>query len=192
MLGQTSPEEVAAAFPLSGQVRWTRQFLHWAAAIHAGRRGDLDCAQRHASQATTAAAIYPVARHLAARLTASEAAAAGWGTPIEDLRAAEAWFHEQDVPAAARSCRDVLRSLGASVQQRRAGAAALPATLRAAGVTAREYEVGLLVREHLGNRDIGARLHISPRTVEKHVAALLSKLMLPDRRALIDVIAGCG
>jgi len=96
------------------------------------------------------------------------------------------------VPEAARSCRDVLRSLGASIPQRRAGLAALPTTLRAAGVTAREYEVGLLVHEHLGNRAIGARLHISPRTVEKHVAALLSKLMLPDRRALIDVIARSG
>ncbi|HEU5271146.1 MAG TPA: AAA family ATPase, partial [Jatrophihabitans sp.] len=192
VMGRTSSEEVAAAFPLSGQVRWTRQFLHWASAIHAGRRGELGCAQRHASQATVAAAIYPVARHLAARLVAAEAAAAGWGTPIEDLRAAEAWFHEQDVPVAARSCRDVLRSLGASVPQRREGTAALPAVLRAAGVTAREYEVGLLVREHLANRDIGARLHISPRTVEKHVAALLGKLMLPDRRALIDVIAGSG
>jgi DNA-binding CsgD family transcriptional regulator len=192
VVGQISPEEVAAAFPLSGQVRWTRQFLHWASAIHAGRRGELGCAQRHASQASADAAIYPLARHLAARLIAPEAVAAGWGKPIEELRAAEAWFHEQDVPVAARRCRDVLRSLGVSVQQRREGIAALPAALRTAGVTAREYEVGLLVREHLGNRDIGTRLHISPRTVEKHVAALLSKLMLPDRRALITVMAGAG
>jgi DNA-binding CsgD family transcriptional regulator len=185
----TTEEQITEACASSAQVRWTRQFLHWAAAVHAGRRGDRAEAQRHADQAAAEAKIYPIARHLAARLVAPAAHAAGWGSPIEDLRAAEAWFHEQGVSAAARSCRDVLRALGVRVQQRRDGVTAVPAELRAAGVTAREYEVGLLVREHLGNRDIGQRLHISPRTVEKHIAGLLTKLNLPDRRALIDRMA---
>lgn len=189
LAGSTSDEQLAQAFAIGGRVRWTRLFLHWAAAVQAGRHGDRDEAERHAVLAARAAEAYPVARHLAARLVAPAAAADGWGTPVADLRAAEAWFHEQGVPVAARTCRDLLRVLGASIRQRRTGSAGIPAELRAAGVTVREYEVGLLVREHLGNRDIGARLHISPRTVEKHIAALLGKLTAPDRRALISRLA---
>jgi DNA-binding CsgD family transcriptional regulator len=65
----------------------------------------------------------------------------------------------------------------------------MPSALRAAGVTPREYEVlGLLVFR-LGNKDIAARLHISPRTVEKHVASLLGKTGQADRGRLIDYAA---
>lgn len=186
MSGAASSEQITQALATSGRMRWTRQFLHWAAAVHAGRSGDREEAQRHAEQAASEADIYPVARHLAARLVAPAAYADGWGNPIEDLRRAEAWFHEQGVSVAARSCRDVLRSLGVAVQQRRTGTASIPAELRAAGVTAREYEVGQLLAEHLSNQAIGERLHISPRTVEKHIAALMSKLAVPDRHAIID------
>jgi len=190
LAGTAPPEQITAALgAAAGRVRWIRQFLHWAAAVAAGRRGDREEAQRHAEQAAVDAEIFPVARHLAARLVAPAAYADGWGNPIEDLRAAEAWFHERGVAVAARTCRDLLRSLGAPVQQRRDGVAVIPAELRAAGVTAREYEVGLLVREHLANREIGERLHISPRTVEKHIAGLQTKLAVPDRRALITRLA---
>jgi DNA-binding CsgD family transcriptional regulator len=185
LAGTASPDQVTETLQASSRVRWNRQFLHWAAAVHAGRRGDRAEAERQAALAGQAAEIYPIARQLAARLIAPAAAADGWGTPIADLRAAEAWFHEQGVLVAARTCRDLLRSLGVPVRQRRDGTAAIPSRLRAAGITVREYEVGLLVCEHLGNRDIGQRLHISPRTVEKHTSALLAKLNLADRRALI-------
>jgi DNA-binding CsgD family transcriptional regulator len=40
----------------------------------------------------------------------------------------------------------------------------------------------------LGNREIGELLHISTRTVEKHIAALLTKLDVPDRPTLIERI----
>ncbi|MEO6500790.1 MAG: AAA family ATPase [Jatrophihabitantaceae bacterium] len=183
--GTIQPAEVAAALETASRQRWCRQFLHAAAAVHAGRQGDRSRADQHAAQARAAAEAYPVTRHLIARLVAPAAAPDGWGSPIEDLRAAEAWFHQQGVAPAARSCRDVLRALGASVPQRRAGTEAVPAELRTLGVTAREYEVGQLVAEHLGNRAIGERLHISPRTVEKHTAALISKLAVPDRHAII-------
>jgi DNA-binding CsgD family transcriptional regulator len=53
-------------------------------------------------------------------------------------------------------------------------------------VTAREADVLQLVAERLGNREIGARLYLSPRTVEKHIASLLLKLGARDRRELID------
>jgi DNA-binding NarL/FixJ family response regulator len=41
-----------------------------------------------------------------------------------------------------------------------------------------------LLADRLSNREIAARLFVSPRTVEKHVAALLAKLGSEDRAAL--------
>jgi DNA-binding NarL/FixJ family response regulator len=38
----------------------------------------------------------------------------------------------------------------------------------------------------LGNKEIAARLHISPRTVEKHVASLIGKTGQANRARLID------
>jgi DNA-binding NarL/FixJ family response regulator len=52
------------------------------------------------------------------------------------------------------------------------------------GVTSREHEVLRLLAERLGNTEIGRRLYISPRTVEKHVASLLAKSGERDRAAL--------
>ena len=49
------------------------------------------------------------------------------------------------------------------------------ASLRALGLTARELEVLRLLGEGLSNKDIGARLYLSPRTVERHVASLTAK-----------------
>jgi predicted ATPase/DNA-binding CsgD family transcriptional regulator len=51
-------------------------------------------------------------------------------------------------------------------------------------VTAREAEVLALVGRHLTNAQIAAELFISVRTVEAHVAALLRKMEVSDRRTL--------
>src|SRR6266568_7247169 len=56
-----------------------------------------------------------------------------------------------------------------------------------AGVTEREAEVLSVVAERLRNREIASRLHISVRTVESHVAALLRKLGAADRTALAEM-----
>src|SRR6266487_519478 len=58
--------------------------------------------------------------------------------------------------------------------------------LARAGVTDREAEVLWAVAERLRNREIAARLHLSVRTVESHIAALLRKLGAPDRVALAE------
>jgi predicted ATPase/DNA-binding CsgD family transcriptional regulator len=53
-----------------------------------------------------------------------------------------------------------------------------------AGITSREREVWALLAEHLSNREIAERLYVSVRTVESHVASLIQKLQVTDRRAL--------
>jgi DNA-binding NarL/FixJ family response regulator len=56
--------------------------------------------------------------------------------------------------------------------------------LRLAGITGREADVLGLVAEGLTNREIGERMFLSPRTVEKHVASLLIKSGLRRRAQL--------
>lgn len=57
-------------------------------------------------------------------------------------------------------------------------------TVKAVGPTTREAQVLELVMARLDNVEIAARLHISKRTVESHLAALLRKFGVPNRRAL--------
>jgi DNA-binding NarL/FixJ family response regulator len=54
----------------------------------------------------------------------------------------------------------------------------------AAGITAREADVLRLVAGGLANKQIAARLHLSPRTVEKHVESLLRKTGARSRTGL--------
>jgi DNA-binding NarL/FixJ family response regulator len=84
----------------------------------------------------------------------------------------------------ASACRAMLRRAGCPVTQHRRGSQDIPSGLRAAGVTVREYEILQLLTERLSNREIATRLHLSPRTVEKHVASLLIKTGQSDRIAL--------
>jgi DNA-binding CsgD family transcriptional regulator len=74
--------------------------------------------------------------------------------------------------------RDRLRELGAPVPR------GPRATTRAnpAGLTARQLAVLELLREGLTNAEIAARLVLSVRTVDHHVAAILSKLGVSSRR----------
>lgn len=93
-----------------------------------------------------------------------------------------------DAAAQARRARDALEALGAL---READAAA--ALMRSLGVkgrtgprgagalTRREREVLALLAEGLSNRDLAARLFISPKTAEHHVARVLAKLGLRSR-----------
>ncbi|WP_344111394.1 helix-turn-helix transcriptional regulator [Kribbella alba] len=46
----------------------------------------------------------------------------------------------------------------------------------------REYELCRLLVVRIGNKSIASRLQISPRTVEKHVASLMTKTQQPDGR----------
>lgn len=91
--------------------------------------------------------------------------------------------------AVAGACRAVLRETGFRVTQRRSGVRDVPDGLRLAGVTAREYEVLRLLGARLTNNEIATHLHVSRRTVEKHVSSLLAKTGLPNRLAMIKLAA---
>jgi DNA-binding CsgD family transcriptional regulator len=53
-------------------------------------------------------------------------------------------------------------------------------------LTPMEIDVVRLVREGLGNKDIGARLFISPRTVQTHLTHVYAKLGLTSRVQLVQ------
>ncbi|MEU4569792.1 AAA family ATPase [Micromonospora sp. NPDC023956] len=171
------------AADLPGRLRWNQQFRLLAEAVRLGRAGRAAEATDAVREAVRVAAPYPVARHLGLRLVAEAALTDGWGEPVEWLRTAEDHFHRTDVPAVAAACRSLLRRAGSRPLQRRAGVEEIPGVLRAAGVTPREYEVLLLLAGRLSNREIADRLHLSARTVEKHVASLIAKTGQPDRIA---------
>jgi predicted ATPase/DNA-binding CsgD family transcriptional regulator len=58
-----------------------------------------------------------------------------------------------------------------------------------ASLTPMEQDVVRLVREGLGNKDIGARLFISPRTVQTHLTHVYAKLSLTSRVQLVQQAA---
>ncbi|MFF4582435.1 AAA family ATPase [Streptomyces sp. NPDC001389] len=175
-----------------GQLAWNRMFLDMADAVLRGRDGDPDGALRAVERAGRAATVFPQAWHLALRLTAEAALADSWGEPVAWLRTAEEYFHEAGVTPVAGACRAVLRQAGVSVPQRRGGRERIPAGLRAAGVTPREYEVFVLLAQRPGNQQIAQSLCISPRTVEKHMASLMVKTGSADRAALCALSAECA
>lgn len=175
-----------------GQLAWNRMFLGMADAVLRGRDGDPDGALRAVERARRAAAVFPQAWHLALRLTAEAALADSWGEPVAWLRTAEEYFHEAGVTPVAGACRAVLRQAGVSVPQRRGGRERIPAGLRTAGVTPREYEVFVLLAQRPGNQQIAQSLCISPRTVEKHMASLMVKTGSADRAALCALSAECA
>jgi DNA-binding CsgD family transcriptional regulator len=82
-------------------------------------------------------------------------------------------------PAAARRLLGSGRRLGRRV----------PAGRRSSeGLTVREREVGGLLLDGLTHKEIGARLFISPRTVEEHVARLRQKLAASSRGQLVSAL----
>jgi len=59
------------------------------------------------------------------------------------------------------------------------------ATNSIARLTKREREIIDLIAQGLKNKEIAARLSISPATVRHHLSAIFAKLEVPDRLKLI-------
>lgn len=114
-------------------------------------------------------------RQLARRLVAEAALRDGWGRPVAWLDEAAAFydgFAVRDVATRARRLVGHLRSAG-------------PVRAGADRVTPRERQVLDMLGNGLTNLQLARRLAISPRTVEKHVAALCRKLGADGRGQLI-------
>jgi DNA-binding CsgD family transcriptional regulator/tetratricopeptide (TPR) repeat protein len=132
------------------------------------------------------------------------AAAEAWrelGCPYEQALALADSDAERDLLAAleqlerlgARPAADAvaarLRELGVRRLPRRPRRATLA---NPAGLTARELEVLALLGADLRNADIAARLHVSEKTVDHHVSAILAKLGVRSRREAAQVAAARG
>ncbi len=150
--------------------------LGYAEAVLAGRRGAAD--EACALFAGADAQMGPLVawyQHYARRICAQAALTDRWGEPVSWLREAAEHFAGRGDEQVATACRNLLREAGAPVPRRRAGEQLVPSRLRALGVTEREAEVLRLAALGLGNREIAARMVLSPRTVEKHVEHVLAK-----------------
>lgn len=165
-----------------------RGFVHCAEAVLAGRRGDKDGAERLAAAGDAELAPAAWFRQLARRLTAEAAIADGWGDPATWLREALVGFEELGQDRLVTATRSLLGKAGAPVPRRRQSSE-VPSALRRIGVTEREGEVLTLLAEGLANKEIAARLFMSPRTVERHVANIAVKAGLRTRSELVAFAA---
>src|SRR5262249_49426029 len=137
--------------------------------------------------ALTAGNRYPLFVALVRRLVAEAAIETRFTDPVPLLRDAEAAFDTLGTPRPAAAVRGMLRSLGAAAPRRRRGDSPVDDPLRRAGVTPREAEVLDLLADRLTNRQIAQQLYLSAKTVEKHVAALATKLGARDRVELSEI-----
>jgi DNA-binding CsgD family transcriptional regulator len=150
--------------------------LGYAEAVMLGRAGrDAEATTAFTAADAEMGPLVAWYRQYARRLAAEAALADGWGAPVTWLREAAAFFAARGDQPVAAACRALLRRAGAPVPRPGGDDRAMPAGLRALGVTSREAVVLALLAEGLTNQELAARLHLSPRTVEKHVASLLAK-----------------
>jgi DNA-binding CsgD family transcriptional regulator/tetratricopeptide (TPR) repeat protein len=138
-------------------------------------------------------AATPYSRQLAGDWAGAAAAWEEIGCPYERARAlaegdeaakfeALAIFERLEAKPAEEALRSRLRAAGAQGIPR----GPRPATRENPfGLTARQMEVFLLLSEGMTNKEIAERLTISPRTVEQHVTAILSKLEISSRQEAI-------
>jgi DNA-binding CsgD family transcriptional regulator len=164
-------------------------YVGYGEAVLLGRAGRRREAEAAFARAEERMAVLRWWRHHAHRLVAPAAMADGWGDPVAWLREALDFFVAWDAERIASACRSLLRRAGVRVPRRSGGRAEVPERLRALGVTSREWEVLGLVAEGLSNAEIGTRLVVSPRTVERHVSSLLTRTGTRNRAELATLAA---
>jgi DNA-binding CsgD family transcriptional regulator len=179
-----SAEATESVPPVARRDPRVAAYLGYSRAIVDGRAGLFD---RAADAFDSAERTMPPGwRREHARLVVARLAFAGdWGEPERWIREALTFLDAVPLARFSAASKSVLRSAGAPVPRRGRGESAVPLRLKEAGVTSREMDVLNLVAERLGNKEIGACLYLSPRTIEGHVASLIRKLDLDDRADLI-------
>jgi DNA-binding NarL/FixJ family response regulator len=97
-----------------------------------------------------------------------------------------------------RTAHDVFVSMGAEAYARRAARELLATGERApkprvetrSRLTAQEAHIARVAHQGLSNQEIGARLFLSPRTVEYHLHKVFTKLGIGSRTELGQVLPG--
>ena len=98
-----------------------------------------------------------------------------------ELRAAHDQLTSIGMEAFAERARRELQATGGTARKRRAETRD--------DLTAHERQIAQLARDGLSNPEIGARLFLSPRTVEWHLRKVFSKLGIHSRRELTNALA---
>jgi DNA-binding CsgD family transcriptional regulator/tetratricopeptide (TPR) repeat protein len=154
--------------------RVNRGILGYADAILAGRAGNQHQATELAVAADRELRNYPVWADLTWLCAAEPALADGWGQPWQWLQTAVDTFTRHGIEPLALRCRRLLEQPPPSRWSR-------------LGITDRQADVLRLVAEGISNKEIAARLHLSPRTVEKHIESLLRKTAARSRTQLVAI-----
>jgi DNA-binding CsgD family transcriptional regulator len=185
--GQRALDDAEAAGVAGG---WSQALLTYAQAVLQGRAGHGRRATELAGEGEKLFRPYaPWWNQLARRLVVADAIKDRWGDPPAWMREATREFDASGQHKLASACRIVLRQAGERAPRTGRGRAQVPAQMRRLGVTSREMDVFLLLAQGLSNADIAAKLFISPKTVETHIANLVSKTGQAGRR---DLAANAG
>ena len=102
------------------------------------------------------------------------------GEARAQLRTAHRMFTGMGIEAFAERAARELQATGETVSKRR--------TQARDDLTAQERQIAGLARDGLSNPEIGARLFLSPRTVEWHLRKVFAKLGISSRRELANVL----
>lgn len=102
-----------------------------------------------------------------------------------ELRRAHDLFARMGAAAELDATREQLRALGFRPPAKTVGEGA-------AGLTAREMEIARMVAARKANKEIGAALKISSRTVSTHLSNIFSKLSVESRGELADYVREKG
>ncbi len=143
----------------------------YAEAVLAGRQGDVRRAAELVTLADTGWTNCDGWADLCRLLAAPAALADGWADVDQWLAGSPQRFSVRRLDVLAGQCRDLLAQTGRN-------------PWAGAGVTAREADVLRLLTDGLANKEIADRLHLSTRTVEKHVESLLRKAGARSRTEL--------
>ncbi len=146
--------------------------LSCAEAIIAGRKGDAMSARRDFGASEADFVNCMTWNDVSRWLAAESAAAGGWDDPGWWLNGVGDRLAGRGLQHLAERCRELSGG---------------PRRWTGLGITPREADVLNLVVQGLANKEIAARLVLSPRTVEKHVEALLRKLDARSRTHLVAV-----